>query len=399
MRILFVAMPDSVHAARWTNQLVGSEWDIHLFPTYFAEPHPDFKDITIHDTIITRRPDGMSGDVRLRGVWPFGLRKGAYVLAREMERRFLKAARARRLAAVIRRYKPDIMHSLEIQHSAYLTMTAREYLRGVPPPWIVTNWGSDIYLFGRIPDHANKIRAVLAASDYYSCECERDVKLARDFGFTGEVLPVLPNTGGFEVERVRQFRQPGPASARKSILLKGYQGWAGRALVGLRAIEMAADLLQDYQVLVYLASPEVELKAELVSEATGIPIRVVPKCSHDDMLRLHGRARISIGLSISDAISTSFLEALVMGSFPIQSNTSCANEWIEHGRTGLLVPPEDPDVVAEAIRRAVSDDELVNTAVEANDRLIVARLGKQPIQEKVIAMYDSIAARGRNKRR
>jgi hypothetical protein len=40
-----------------------------------------------------------------------------------------------------------------------------------------------------------------------------------------------------------------------------------------------------------------------------------------EILKLHGRPRISISLSISDAISRSVLEAMVMGAFPIQRMT------------------------------------------------------------------------------
>jgi hypothetical protein len=42
-------------------------------------------------------------------------------------------------------------------------------------------------------------------------------------------------------------------------------------------------------------------------------------------------SRIYIGASRSDGISTSFLEALVLGAYPIQTNTSCGNEWVEKG--------------------------------------------------------------------
>ncbi len=64
---------------------------------------------------------------------------------------------------------------------------------------------------------------------------------------------------------------------------------------------------------------------------------IIPEfTSHHDILQKHGQARISIGLSIGDAISTSLLEAIVMGSFPIQSWTSCADEWIVDGKTGIL---------------------------------------------------------------
>ena len=40
-------------------------------------------------------------------------------------------------------------------------------------------------------------------------------------------------------------------------MLKGYQGWAGRALVALEAMEACADVLKEYEIVVYLASPVV----------------------------------------------------------------------------------------------------------------------------------------------
>jgi glycosyltransferase involved in cell wall biosynthesis len=236
-----------------------------------------------------------------------------------------------------------------------------------------------------------KIKAVLSSCDYYSCESQRDVRLAKDMGLRGEVLAVLPNTGGFDLNRVLRFRQPGPTSSRRLILIKGYQGWAGRALVALRAIELCSDDLQGYRVAIYLAGADVKIAAELVSQSSGIPIDIIPPCSHDEMLRLFGRARVYIGLSISDAISTSLLEAIIMGAFPIQSDTSSANEWIEDEKTGCIVPPEDPGVVAAAIRRAVSDDSLVDYAAERNHRLTKERLDQSIIKPQVIAMYEKIA--------
>ena len=396
MRILFVAMANSIHTARWINQLADQGWDIHLFPVENWGIHPDLRNLTIHD-FLCRRPSALDQSVRLVGSWPLPRGSG---LAKRIVKRFATSwgDRAWRLARTIRVLRPDIVHSLETQHAGYLTLEARNHLGRTFPIWIVTNWGSDIYLFGRLSEHAEKIKAVLSACDYYACECHRDVELGRAFGFQGEVLPVLPNTGGFDIERMRQFRQPGPTSARRLIVLKGYQGWAGRALVGLRAIELAADSLKGYRVAVYLAGPGGKIAAELVAQSTGIPIEIVPRCSHEDMLRLHGRARVSIGLSISDAISTSLLEAMVMGSFPIQSNTSCADEWVQDGETVLLVHPEDPEAVAAGIRRAVSDDALVDCAAEQNARLAAERLDSQVIRPQVIAMYEKVAAEAERRR-
>ena len=44
-----------------------------------------------------------------------------------------------------------------------------------------------------------------------------------------------------------------------------------------------------------------------------------------------------------------------MGALPIQSCTACADEWIVDGRSGLIVPPEDVDVIENALRRALTD--------------------------------------------
>lgn len=284
-----------------------------------------------------------------------------------------------------------------MQHSGYLTMEARKILKQENanfdfPTWVVSNWGSDIYLFGQLPEHAKKIRAMLQVSTHYLCECQRDVELGQQFGFQGDVLPVLPVAGGHDLKRMRQLREPGPRSEKKLIMLKGYQNWAGRALTGLLALELCADLLREkqYEIAIYLYQDDVKLAAELLALRAGIQIHLIPYGPHDEILKLHGRARISIGLSISDAISTSFLEAIMMGSFPIQSNTSCCNEWIENGKTGMIVPAEDQNLIAEAIRIALTDDELVNRATEINDRTVNGSLDFAIIQPQVVNLYQRV---------
>src|SRR5712691_1088768 len=48
MRILFVGFPDSIHTARWINQLADEKWDIHLFPIHDGPVHPDLVNVTVH---------------------------------------------------------------------------------------------------------------------------------------------------------------------------------------------------------------------------------------------------------------------------------------------------------------------------------------------------------------
>jgi glycosyltransferase involved in cell wall biosynthesis len=60
------------------------------------------------------------------------------------------------------------------------------------------------------------------------------------------------------------------------------------------------------------------------------------------------------------------------------------------GETGLLVPPEDPEVVEGAIRRALTDDTLVNSAAEKNLRVAQERLDRRKLKEMTIGLYNRV---------
>ncbi len=389
LRILIVAFSDSIHVARWIEQIIDQNWEIHLFSSIDSGIiHSSLKNVKVYHSIYTKQKNKVTS-VKVNGLAVHN--EDLALLGRKILQKYMPKYRIIHLKNLIKKIKPDIIHSIEIQHSGYLILGVKKIFSGQFPPWIVTNWGSDIYLFGQLKEHQSKIREVLSHCDYYSCECQRDAVLARKFGFKGRLLPIFPNTGGFDIDTISQFRQVGLTSKRRIIALKGYQHWAGRALVGLRALERCSDLLKGYTVMIYSAFPEVEISAELFSQSTGIPTFIIPfDSSHEDILRLHGQARISIGLSISDAISTSLLEAIVMGSFPIQSWTSCANEWIRDGETGILVPPEDPEIIEQAIRKALTNDELVNLAAELNYCLVRTKLDKTILKSKTIDFYESV---------
>ena len=387
--LLLVAMSNSIHTARWIEQLDGQGWDIHLFPSVVGtQHHTQIKNVTVHNLLRSQRVasacNEKSPDTAL-------IYRGIGAILRRTLAEFLPGWRGKQLARVVRRLRPDVVHSMEIQSAGYLTLSAKALLGHQFPPWIVTNWGSDIYLFGRLKEHKEKIRAVLAGCDYYSCECHRDVVLARAFGFKKDILPVMPNTGGFDLHRLDTIRHQVAPSDRRIIMLKGYQGWAGRALVGLRALERCADVLKHYSIGIYAAAPDVVMAAELFTDKTGVPVTLLPSGTpHHEILSFHAQARISIGLSISDAISTSLLEAMVMGSFPIQSCTACAEEWVQHGVSALIVTPEDADVIEAAIRTALADDDLVNRASQINWQVAQARLDSALLKDKAVQMYRDI---------
>jgi hypothetical protein len=282
---------------------------------------------------------------------------------------------------------------MEFQHCGYNVLRARKYYGRGFPPWLATNWGSDIYHFRQYAGHRQQIKRLLRNIDFYSCECHRDIELARELGMTANVLPVMPNSGGFELSTTASLRAEFPTSLRRVIMVKGYQHFAGRALTALSALERCADIVQNYEVVIFAPSPETVKRAEEIRASTLIKnITVVPFAPHDEMLRMHAKARVYLGVSVSDAISTSALEAMAMGAFPIQTDTSCIEEWFEHGKGGYLIPPDDVELIAERLRSALTDDQLVEQAAEINWQVIQSRLDERHMEKKVWAFYDEIFA-------
>jgi glycosyltransferase involved in cell wall biosynthesis len=388
LRILFVAFPNSIHTARWINQVSSEEdFDIHLFSAYQAPVnlHPEIRNITYHR--FCRCPGNEKHEnVRVRSIFPFSW--GCTYLEKLLSMRFPHFYE-NFLTRLIKRLQPDIIHSHEFQHGAYLTLVARGRLKDFPT-WIVSNWGSDIFLFGRLKEHKEKIKEVLRSCDYYASECQRDNEIARRWGFKGQILPAFPIAGGHDLSKLDLLRTDGPISKRRVIAVKGAQDFAGRAIFAIKAISACEDILKDYQIVFFNNSPEMLIAIELLAQDTGLNVTAIPRVSNEEILRLHGRARASIGLSISDSFNGTLREAMMMGSFPITSKGSCAPEWIETGRNGWIVDPENVDEIVTAIRQAVQDDAMVDGAAEMNDEITRKHLNEDVIKPQVIQYYRDI---------
>ena len=393
MRLVVVAGADSPHTRRWLGQLRGLGWDIHLVSAYEGGVEAGLRDVTVYSWLApmerSYRPDGLSSSVRLVSLsnfdwrWPRDSVQASDLLHRV---RWLPSP-AERLARLLQRLRPDVVHSLEMQHAAYLTLAARRLCADFPP-WIYSCWGSDLYWFGRLAEHRPRIAAVLAGCDYLMADCERDVALARRHGFAGEVLGVFPGPGGFDCDGMQALGGAVPPSRRRRLAVKGYDDERGRGCVALRAVERCADLLGDYEICVYMpAEAASELAADIVRR-TALRIRLLPAVPVEEIWRLLGGCRVAISLSLSDGTPNTMLEAMTMGAFPLQSSTPGIESWLDDGRTGALVAGDDVEQAAAALRSALTDDALVDAAAEANDALVRRRISLDVVRPRVLDAYE-----------
>ena len=397
MRILIVAMVNSVHTNRWIEQFHGDDDKvIYAFPSTLGGAKDELRRWPRLYGWLLRLP------VCRRALvvhLPLTMANGLY--HRVLSRRRQKDWRAEWLVKTIDRIKPDIVHSLEFQHAGYVCLDAKRRMKGRFPTWIATNWGSDIYLFSQLKAHQSAIAGILTEADFYSAECARDYDLARAIGMKAEALPVIPNAGGFHLEQLARLRSAPPPSRRSLLLIKGYQMLFGRAMTALHALEDIAEELKKRgtEICIFSATEDIEVYIELVANRSGLNIRVIPtreKLSHDEMLALQAKARCYVGVSISDGISTSMLEAMALGAFPIQTCTSCADEWIEDGVTGFIAPSyDDHRALGQLMLRALTEDTLVDTAAFRNWETIRQKADWENVRRVARGFYDAAYAKKR----
>jgi glycosyltransferase involved in cell wall biosynthesis len=374
-KILVIGMADSVHVSRWLAQFVDQSIDFTLFPSSpHRRIHPGVKQL-VHSEI---------GKMTVV-IKPALMRWLAFPLS-ALDLFLANVSRSRLLRRVIENETFDLIHVMELQHAGYLLVDTG--LAPNLPKVFVTNWGSDIYWFQQFPKHKQKIVELLDIASAYSAECHRDIEIVRSLGYSGVVMPVIPNSGGVDVSGLP--KDSWPPSQRKKIIIKGYTGFVGRALTALRALEQVADCLDGYEVLIYSASLRVRLRALVLRLKHRVTIRIIKKRTpHAVMLRHFSESRIYIGISLSDGISTSLLEAMATGCYPIQTGTSCASEWLTL-TSGAIVDPSDIGEIGQHIREAITSDALVDEAAKANIAIIQSRASAQVVSSVALGFYQDL---------
>ena len=374
-KVILVCMLDSIHVARWLVTFSDQDIDFTLVSsTPNRRVHPMIKDLV----------KGNSNQVSSVTIRPFS---GSFSIPLwTLDLIFRDRLRGAILSRLIRSIKPDYVHALELNHAGYIMTHAKNNRSSSSVKFIATNWGSDIFWFQQFSSHRKRISNLLTDLDFYSAECHRDLELATKYGFTGQFMDVLPNAGGLEKDNL--YRDLSTTSGRDVIVIKGYQSFVGRAVIALEAISSISTDLSNYKFVVYSANYKTQRIVKKLKSRTGLDITCHGKkqLSHKEMLSLFASARIYLGVSLSDGISTSLLEAMAGGAFPIQTSTSCADEWIVNGVSGFLVDPSI-ESICQALLAASSDDDLVDKASQINLRVARERLDVAVINEKLTNFY------------
>jgi len=385
-RILFCADGHAVHTHEWLRLLEGTDWDVHAFVGGAVPPCPI--DARFH-TLDTKAPNPAGNCVK--PFWPW--RRG---VARVCQFRFGTGpdVESRRLAALIRKLRPDIVHSLRLQNEGYTVLGARDAIRSVGATWIVSLWGADLSYFAERPEHRERVREVLATCDYLTADCRRDLAWSRKLGTRDEQLyfkyPV-PGNGGLDVEAVaRRVREPEPTDRRMVLFPKAHDDRFHQFGPVLAAVRQAGSVLRKFRLVFLRADEAVRRTIAEFPRSLRTRCDVRSTITREETLDLVATARAMAAPSLFDGTPNVMLEAMATGAMPVMSPLVSIREWVDDGVNGLLADNEDPAALANALVRACTDDDLVRRAAEANRNLVARRAERDAHRPRILEMYEQV---------
>ena len=84
-------------------------------------------------------------------------------------------------------------------------------------------------------------------------------------------------------------------------------------------------------------------------------VEYIDRVSTDELVRLYNSAQIVVSPSLYEGFGLPAAEAMACGTPVVATTAGAFPEFIDDGRTGLLVPPGDPEALAAAIKSLLSD--------------------------------------------
>ena len=385
MRILVIGMADSVHVARWLELAIkDQDAEVLLIPT---SPHR-----RIHPKLLGLA-NSRNTKVSIRFQW---FLKFASLPVWCIDKILPDPLKVRSLfiAQALKNFQPDLVHVMESQNGGYSFEIAARKARAsglFVPPTLLTLFGSDLYWFKNFPSHARRLRALLAMVTTVSAECQRDIEFARELGFKGNFLPLVPVSGGLPDDLI--LSSPDLASnPRRSIAVKGYGGEWGLGHIAIQALADHREFLTGKLVEIYSAGGPAIRAAKKYLQPSGIDFKIYKKhaLNHGQMLALYRRSAVYIGLSKSDGLPASMLEAMSQGAYPVQTTSACTQGWVTADSSATLISEPTVSNVSKALKVPFYGSGKLHDAQVANLQTVKTKYSKTALDRAGTWQYSSI---------
>jgi glycosyltransferase involved in cell wall biosynthesis len=180
-----------------------------------------------------------------------------------------------------------------------------------------------------------------------------------------------------------------PRSARPRLVMVGRLQAPKDPITLVRALALVS--ARGLEALLVGDGPErAAVEDEIERLGVGSAVRLLGE--RTDVPELLATAHVFVLSTRSEGLPLSVLEAMAAGLPVIASNVGGIHELVADGVSGVLVPPDDPDALAEAIERLVEDPSLAQRLGRAGRRRVAENFDLEAVREAHLALYRRMLA-------
>jgi glycosyltransferase involved in cell wall biosynthesis len=367
VRLLYIADSRSVHTTRWVGFFARRGHVVGL---------------------VDHRPP--TSDAHVEAYYPLQSRAplGTRLLSNVLEVR-----------RAVREFRPDVLHAHYINEAGWLGLASGFR------PFVLTAWGSDVYVAPRKSLLARILNPRVARrADFVTADSDDQVALLRHFGVSID----RSETIGWGVD-LEAFSERRRSAGRRLLGLDDERPvvFSPRRLLPNSNIEVIVDAfarLRDRRqgaVLVLKAFPDdraelrTKVAAQIAALGLGDAVRRVEDVSEEELPLLYAAADVTVSVCSSDGTAVSILEAMASGSVVIAGSLPSTKEWIENGATGLLVAPRQPEELAAALERLLTQPALCAQLRREARRRVEARADRVRLLKRMESVYEALLTQRR----
>jgi glycosyltransferase involved in cell wall biosynthesis len=381
MRILYVADCRSPIAQNWIRHFATRGDDVYLASTFAPPGGVDFpvrglevvpvafsalKKSTQHPGSAPARTLGLRTAIR-QWFGPLTIRPAA-----------------QRLRGFVEKVKPDLIHAMRIPYEG---MLAADSTMG--RPLMVSTWGNDFTWHApSTPLMRHYTRWTLQVADALHTDCHRDLRLAREWGFSLEKPGlVVPGNGGVRSD----VFYPPANSVEEPIIInpRGFRPYV-RNDTFFEAIPLVLDEQPEAKFLFASMAGDVQAMQWVRDLAVARAVQLLPPVPHTQMAEVFRRAQIVVSPSIHDGTPNSLLEGIACGCFPVAGDLESIREWIIPDENGLLFDPTNPRSIADTLLSAIKNRDLRSKAAGLNQNIVAARAEYKQNMRKAEIFYEDV---------
>jgi glycosyltransferase involved in cell wall biosynthesis len=161
----------------------------------------------------------------------------------------------------------------------------------------------------------------------------------------------------------------------------------------LRAMPAVRDALDREVTLVVVGDGPQRPDLERLADDLGIADIVRFVGYRDDAIQILASCDLLCHATLFEGMPMVVLEAMALGLPVVATRAPGVTDVVDDGRTGVLVPPRDPQALGAAIVRVLSDDELRDDLVRTARAKIASAHNTEAWVARIERIYEDLAGR------